>query len=502
MDPLSKALGVAAFCAVAATSSGAAAEVSLWVLDGAGAARPAAGARASLQRTPPAPLPEDVTQPDGDPDALRYVLVGPIDALPSVVDLTSRDEAGEDLASLRSVPLMALPCPAAIRRRAADSCAATDPIRVVADDIDRRHPLVSSRSIQAVLGGRIALSSGGRSFGALPVAGPRHTPAGPIERLRGKLRFVFVRLAPGGNAPMGGNDDGAREAAREALRRVNGMWGACGISFGGAADVTIVDPPPSHLLSIGCGHGLPASGGVISVRIGAKTIWARSDRGMRPREVARRMAAELEKNGFRVALSDNPRSAAAAGGSTDLSVRDARGELVALLPPARGPVSSDATLGACIGTVDLEDGLQHFGDVDAMVGTVEERTLIKAYDDLDPTTIEVVLVPGFARGGRIGESFIGADGGSIRNVVVVDRAGIRSNQSSFTLAHELGHVLLDDPGHPDDFGIDTPTQLMDADAADPTAFGPRRLSLAECARALRQSGPGASNPLLTPWPLE
>ena len=57
------------------------------------------------------------------------------------------------------------------------------------------------------------------------------------------------------------------------------------------------------------------------------------------------------------------------------------------------------------------------------------------------------------------------------------------------------------PGHPDDFGVDVPTLLMDSDAADPSAFGPRRLSLADCARAYRQSGPGASIPLLAIWPL-
>jgi hypothetical protein len=85
--------------------------------------------------------------------------------------------------------------------------------------------------------------------------------------------------------------------------------------------------------------------------------------------------------------------------------------------------------------------------------------------------------------------------------VVVDRAAIRSNESSFTLAHEIGHVLLDDPGHPDDHGADTPTLLMDADASDPSAYGPRRLTVAECARALRQSGPKSPVRLLSSWPL-
>ncbi len=109
---------------------------------------------------------------------------------------------------------------------------------------------------------------------------------------------------------------------------------------------------------------------------------------------------------------------------------------------------------------------------------MEERSLIKAFDDGDPTTIEVLVIPSFSRTGRIGESFIYADGGSIRNAVIIDRAGIRAGARSFALAHELGHILLDMPGHPDDFGVDSPSSLMDADAADPTIFGPRRLSVA------------------------
>jgi hypothetical protein len=79
---------------------------------------------------------------------------------------------------------------------------------------------------------------------------------------------------------------------------------------------------------------------------------------------------------------------------------------------------------------------------------------------------------------------------------------VRADRATFALAHELGHVLLDDPGHPDDFGVDTPTRLMDADAANGTAYGPRRLLASECARALRQSGPGGrAEPLLAAWPL-
>ena len=78
---------------------------------------------------------------------------------------------------------------------------------------------------------------------------------------------------------------------------------------------------------------------------------------------------------------------------------------------------------------------------------------------------------------------------------------MRTGRASFALAHELGHVLLDDPGHPDDFGVDAPTRLMDADAANASAYGPRRLIASECSRAVLQSGPGARLALLRPWPL-
>ena len=123
--------------------------------------------------------------------------------------------------------------------------------------------------------------------------------------------------------------------------------------------------------------------------------------------------------------------------------------------------------------------------MDAPAGTVEERTLIKAFDDGDPGTIEVFMIPAFGGGGRIGESFIASDYSSVRNAVILDRAGIRARRSSLTLAHELGHVFMDVPGHPDDYGADTPTLLMDSDGSDSSPFGPRRITVDECASPFR-----------------
>lgn len=473
----------------------------LFTVDGGGQVVKAANSRASLQRTPPTVEPEDPTAPHRDPDALRYLLVDSEGRLPALVDITSVDTTGRVLDRLDDVPLVAVPCPAPI---AADrSCAVTAPIRAVIDDIDRQHPLIARRSLRARLGGAIVLGAGPATLGRVRIAGPRQTEVGAIDRYRARLRFVFVRLAPGGGLPVGGDEDGAREIAARLVDRTSALWSACGVDFGPPTQtaVELVDPPPPALLAIGCGHGLRASGGTIRFLAGRQRFEVPTVAGQTPAETARRVAAALRAAGLAPELFDNPRMAAAAGASTDLFVRDAAGQPVALAP-LDGPVSDDATQVACIGNVHLEDGLQHFSDVDAAVGTLEERTLLRAIDDGDPTTIDVVLIPAFARGGRIGESFIAADGGTLPNLVVIDRAGIHGGGASFTLAHELGHVLLDEPGHPDDYGVDLPTRLMDADASDGTAFGPRRLSLDECARAVRQSGPDAPVTMLTPWPLE
>jgi hypothetical protein len=291
--------------------------------------------------------------------------------------------------------------------------------------------------------------------------------------------------------------------ARSEVRAASSLWGQCGIHFGSERDldVKVVDPPPAHLLAIGCNYGLPASGGSIQFRAEGRELRVRTEPGQTPTEVASAVARAVRKRGLRAEVSANPRIGSGALRTADVLVKRADGSPLGLevLPSER--LSSDATLNVCLGEVSLEDGLDHFTDVDAVAGTVEERALVKAFDDGNPSTLEVFIIPRFALSGRIGESFIYGQGASIRNVVIVDRASVRAGPRSYALAHELGHILLDMPDHPDDFGVDRPESLMDADAADPTIFGPRRLSVSECERAILQSGPGAPVPLLSEWPL-
>jgi hypothetical protein len=246
--------------------------------------------------------------------------------------------------------------------------------------------------------------------------------------------------------------------------------------------------------------GLPASGGEIRLRVGPRLVRVPTRRGEIPLLIAERLADAFRAAGLGAQVSRNPRIEPGALESADVLLR--RGEALATVErDGVLPISSDPSLSVCIGSVDLSDGLSHFSDSDAVSGTLEERTLIKAYADHDPATIDVFVVPAFSGSGRVGESFLDGPGAAVHNTVLVDRAAILAGARSHVLAHELGHVLLDMPGHPDDYGVDQPTALMDSDATDPSIFGPRRLSVEECERAVSARGPGSPSPLLELWPL-
>ena len=134
----------------------------------------------------------------------------------------------------------------------------------------------------------------------------------------------------------------------------------------------------------------------------------------------------------------------------------------------------------------------------ALAGTLEERTLIKAIADDDPTTVDLLLINRFSSGARQGEAFIESDAGSIVNTLILDRNGIRQQRAAWTVAHELGHVLLDQPFHPDNTGPDRPWLLMDADSSLGLITGPKRITWDECHRARARSGPDAVPTLLRP----
>jgi hypothetical protein len=451
----------------------------------------------SIARALPEPLKD--ASAGNEEDATRLVLVG-FGANPGSIALATRRADGSSLDALPSVTLSPWACPPS---NASGPCWATLPLRLTIDRLDRDYPAAKGRALEAALGGELLVAREGRVLERFRVGGPMSPAFSAYERLRAKLRVRILRVSPGGAPAIGRDAGSASGRARADVAAGGRRWpnGAIDLAGPKGPDVEVVDPPPSALIAVGCDAGLPASGGQISLEAAGRRIRVSTRPGDTPAVVAERLAQALRGAGLRVVLSPNHRTSAGVAGTVDVLVRNARGDLVSIAPLPKLALSSDATLEVCLGEVDLENGLTHFVESDAAAGTVEERALVKAFDDGDPSTIDVFIVPSFDQAGRIGESFIDDDGSAIQNTVIIDRAAVRAGPRSYALAHELGHIFLDMPGHPDDYGVDQSSSLMDADAADASVFGPRRLSLSDCERALRESGPGAKIPLLESWPL-
>ncbi len=476
-------------------------------LDAAGDRIDASKRRVALRRVPPeAPAsPGGAAEDVVNDESVRAIFRLPegTTAVPRL-RVTTAAADGTTLDTLEDVTLEAIECPRppAVTPPAPPlppnkaRCFTSKPLSLVVDDVDRRHPTLRDRSLRAELGGALFMDAFGSRTAIVRVGTPRAV-ASPAARMRMRVRAVVLRMTAGGIPAVGGSDSGAMTLVRGELGYASSMWGPCGISFGSLRDVDVhvENPPPDHMVAFSDDAGTKSSGGALRVKVEGRAVALTWGPRLAPHVVAAAFGKEVEKAGFKVVVSTNARTSAGASSSADVSVRRRDGHLAQVDWVAP---SSDPGMRVDIGRVDLGDGLTHFTDVESPAGTLEERTLIKAYDDGLVETVDVFVVPFFGGSGRIGESFITSDGSSMRNVVVVDRSGIRARRSSLTLAHELGHVLLDEPGHPDDYGVDTPTRLMDSDGSDGSAFGPRRLTRSECDRAIRQST-GAG--MLVPWPL-
>lgn len=465
----------------------------LRVLDFQGERLELGSLQASLSRT----LPEELgSLPGPDRDALRFLLVGPPDSSLEALEALTLSAEGRPLDVLVNFRAEPVTCPEGVAPELV--CRQTRPLRLVGDALERNHPSVKQRSLRAEVGGWLRLGLGGRKLAEIPVGGPRRLDGATLSRLRARLRVLVLRARQGGTPAVGGSDSGARQLMLQEVASAAALWGQCGVDLGPLSkpSIEIVDPPTTQLLTVGCGLGQAASGGSLRLKSARKSVVLTTQPGESPVSVALRLASALGTPGQSPRVFENQRVAGEALPSADVLLDGPRRWQRA--DPE--PLSSDPTLPLCLGQVDLSDGITHFGDGDAFVGTLEERALLRAFDDGDPGSVEVLVVPELDGGQRIGESFIVSPGSSLSSSVLIDRSAIAAGARSFALAHELGHVFLAMPGHPDDFGVDQSWSLMDADVADGTLFGPRRLSLADCQRAITQSGPNGLVPVLQPLP--
>lgn len=307
---------------------------------------------------------------------------------------------------------------------------------------------------------------------------------GPCPALAVALSIHVVRADPDAGTPAGTTRTAVVANVAALLAHAGEAYASCGVVPTLAQELDLVDSPPPFVLSVAEGDGLPArGGGEIRFRANGQPIGpVRTVAMASPEETAHAIAASLRAAGLGATVRPLPRLDRAAGGAADILVFDARGRPVTLDYEPSAPLSSDARQRVVLGRVDFADGLDDYDFDRAQVGTLEERTLMYAHADADPTTIDAFIVERFTSTTRQGESFIPRDGSPFMGSVIVDRAGVFHDPSTYTLAHEIGHVLLDDPFHPTGWRPGEFPRVMGSDSGAIDSAIVRYFSAQECDR--------------------
>jgi hypothetical protein len=377
-------------------------------------------------------------------------------------------------------------------------------VRLVADETDTRARGAEARTLRVALRDYVLVKyrHGEHTYETRLRVGQSGSSDEADAARQARLHVHVLRAAAEAAPLIGRSDIEALALMRTQLVAANEIWLQCNLSFGDPAETAmeVVAPPPPTLIAIANDDGLPAQGGgEIRLRVdGQKLGPVRTQRGARPMQTAQAIASALTLSGFHAVVSENLSTRSGAGPGADVVVRTHSGAFVTIDPVPGFALSTDARQSVRIGHVDLGDGLQEFDNMTAQVGSLEERTLIKALADEDPQSIDIFVVNHFTGATRQGEAFIADPTGPITNVVVIDRNGLRHAPLAWTLAHELGHVLMNDPLHPDNVGPDRPWLLMDADSGRGTVDGPKRLRPQDCQR-MREIARHAQHPLLLPY---
>lgn len=374
-------------------------------------------------------------------------------------------------------------------------------LRLVGDAMDTRAPGVATQVLRVGLRDRVRIRyarNGNLVSHDLRVGRPGDEDNARAAR-EATLRVHVMRVVRGGATVVGRNDAEALSFGRNQIAIANEIWLQCFLGFGdpGEGWVNVEDPPPPSMIAIGDEDGLRArGGGTIALKIGRQRVRLTTRPNATPTETATELAAAITRAGFVPRVFVNPPTEFGAGPSADVLVRDRTGALVTIEADGNEPFGTDARQKVTLGVVDLTDGITEFNNMNASSGTLEERSLLRSLSDDDPSTVDIFIVNTFSQQTRIGEAFVRGDGGSTVNSLILDRNGLRAERAAWTQSHELGHILLDMPYHPDNVGPDRPWLLMDADANSGFVTGPKRITWDECHRMTEQTGLGAATPLL------
>jgi hypothetical protein len=377
-------------------------------------------------------------------------------------------------------------------------------VRLVGDAVDLQAHGAEGRALLVALRDSVVVryGDGPSALERRVRVGAEGNAPGPVSAQQARVVVHILRRTAGAKPVIGHDDASALLLMRQQLQAANQIWLQCELTFGSPDEVAmeVVDPPPGTLLAVANEDGLPArGGGELRFQIGDQAFGPiATHASATPLATAHDIEHVLRARGFYTVVSQNLTSRSGAGPSADVLVRRADGSFVDIEPQPDTRLSTDARQTLRVGRVDLADGLREFDNMTAQVGSLEERTLIKALSDGDDATIDLFVVNQFSGATRQGEAFIAEHGAAIVNTVLLDRNGLRHLPLAWTLAHELGHVLMNDPLHPDNIGPDRPWLLMDADNGRGTVDGPKRLREEDCQRA-RAVARAAARPLLVPY---
>ncbi|MFO0693619.1 MAG: hypothetical protein U0230_08700 [Polyangiales bacterium] len=473
------------------------------LVDGEGRTlEPALGSARLSTRSPDLALADRDAARGADPDDLLVRVASPVSPRrPASEGEPARAEAwplelGTRGRLASDTPPLALPLDPE-----APGVARTPWVRLYADALDVALPARSNRLLRASLGDVLEArwrTPSGVLVRALGV-GRAGSDTGDDALRTASLRFVVLRSRPGGPPALGRDEREARALVGAQLELARAIFAPCAVGFGpeAAPVIRFLAPPPPYALVVGEEDGFPArGGGLVRFRANGRTVGPiETVAGDPPLATAERIVTALRAAGFSASASEVPRTSNGAGHAADVLVRDARGEPAFLEPDGSAPIATDAV--QRVRRVDPSPfpGLRAFRNADAVAGTAEERALVRALADSDPRTIDVLFVPGFDRTERLGEAFLPGDAGPLAGTIVIARAGVARMATAYTLAHELAHVLLDEPHHLDEVGAPDPTRLLGGGAPRGDLRGPRRLSREEC-RMMRTNASSAGSHLL------
>lgn len=298
-----------------------------------------------------------------------------------------------------------------------------------------------------------------------------------------RIRITVLKTSKDGHPVVGESNIQTRAIVQHQIEILRDVLAQCSIDVEiNPEDLQIASPPEACLITVGDRHGLLTKGGLVRLTVDGTPYGPfEMPPNSTPSQTAQLLVKRLEDNGYRAQLTVNAKPATFAHPSADIVVRREDGHLARIDPWPGKPLFTDRQQTIEIGSVHPAFGIDSYDENNFPSGTLEERTLVKCLIDSAEPVINVFIVGELADPTRQGESFIRHSTPPMARTVLVDTRALVGARQSYTVSHEIGHVLLNDLDHPDARGDDRPFLLMHSRSSSALG-GPRHLTDDECAK--------------------